>query len=83
MLLIQHGILHTMESDDPIQADLLIEDGKITRICREILLKKDTQIVNAEGLHVYPALSMPIVILESLKSRQQPRQMHPMRAPTR
>ena len=29
MLLIQHGMLHTMETDDPIQADLLIRDGEI------------------------------------------------------
>ena len=54
MLLIQHGILHTMESDDPIRADLLIEDGKIAEIAQKISPKKDVQILNADGLHIYP-----------------------------
>lgn len=54
MLLIQHGTLHTMESDDPIQADLLIKDGKIAKIARKVSPEKDVQILNAEGLHIYP-----------------------------
>ena len=54
MLLIQHGTLHTMESDDPIRADLLIRDGKIAKIARKILPEKNTQILDAEGLHIYP-----------------------------
>ena len=54
MLLIQHGTLHTMESDDPIRADLLIRDGKIAKIARKISPEKNTQILNAEGLHIYP-----------------------------
>lgn len=54
MLLIQHGILHTMESDCPIQADLLIQDGKIAKIEKSIRPEKNTEIINAEGLHVYP-----------------------------
>ena len=54
MLLIQHGTLHTMESDDPIRADLLIEDGKIAKIARKIYPEKAIQILNAEGLHIYP-----------------------------
>lgn len=54
MLLIQHGILHTMESDEPNQADLLIQDGKIEKIGQGIQPEKDVEIINAEGLHVYP-----------------------------
>ena len=54
MLLIQHGTLHTMESDDPIRADLLIKDGKIAKIARKVSPEKDVQILNAEGLHIYP-----------------------------
>ncbi len=54
MLLIQHGTLHTMEADAPIRADLLLEDGKIAKIAKEISPNRDTQIINAEGLHVYP-----------------------------
>jgi len=54
MLLIQHGTLHTMETDDPIQADLLIRDGKIAKIGHKIHLEKDREIINAHGLHIYP-----------------------------
>ena len=54
MLLIQHGTLHTMEADDSIKADLLIRDGKIVKIAEKISPEKDVQILNAEGLHIYP-----------------------------
>ena len=32
MLCVQNGILHTMESQGTIRADLLAEEGKIIRI---------------------------------------------------
>lgn len=54
MLLIQHGTLHTMETDDPIQADLLIQDGKIVKIGHKIHADKAIEIINAHGLHIYP-----------------------------
>lgn len=54
MLLIQNGILHTMESEDPVHADLLIKDGKIAQIARKITPKKGMKIIDAEGLRVYP-----------------------------
>lgn len=54
MLLIQHGTLHTMELDDPIRADMLIRDGKIAKIAHIIYPEKDVQIINAEGLHIFP-----------------------------
>lgn len=54
MLLIQHGTLHTMELDDPIRADMLIRDGKIAKIAHTIYPEKDVQIINAEGLHIFP-----------------------------
>lgn len=54
MLLIQNGILHTMEADDPIWADLLIENGKIAKIAGKISPKKGMRVINAEGLHIYP-----------------------------
>lgn len=54
MLLIQHGTLHTMETDDPVQADLLIRDGKIAKIGHKIHPDKDVEIINAHGLHIYP-----------------------------
>lgn len=54
MLLIQNGALHTMEEDNPIKADMLIRDGKIAKIGQGIQPEKDVEIINAEGLHVYP-----------------------------
>ena len=54
MLLIQNGTLHTMEEDKPINADMLIRDGNIAKIGQGIQPEKDVEIINAEGLHVYP-----------------------------
>lgn len=54
MLLIQNGALHTMEEDNLIKADMLIRDGKIAKIGQGIQPEKDVEIINAEGLHVYP-----------------------------
>lgn len=54
MLLIQHGTLHTMEADDPIRADMLIRDGKIAKIAHTIYPEKNVEILNAEGLHIFP-----------------------------
>ncbi len=54
MRLIQNGIFHTMESEDPVHADLLIENGKIAKIAGKISPKKGMRVINAEGLHIYP-----------------------------
>jgi len=54
MLLIQNGTLHTMEEDYPIKADMLIREGIISKIGQRIRLEKDVEILNAEGLHIYP-----------------------------
>lgn len=52
MLLIQNGTLHTMESDAPIRADLLIEEGKIEKIAPNITPRKHWHVFNGEGLHI-------------------------------
>ena len=54
MLLIKKGLLYTMESDRPVNADLLIKDGKIARIEREIVALEGVQVFNAHGLRVFP-----------------------------
>ena len=54
MLLIQNGIIHTMEANDPIRGDLLIKNGKIAKIAEKISPEKGTRVINAEGLRVYP-----------------------------
>ena len=54
MQLIKNGLLFTMESNRPIQADLLIREGKIAKIAENI--QADAEVFDAEGLGVYPGL---------------------------
>jgi len=54
MLLIQNGLLYTMETDEAVRADLLIDQGKILRISDNIQPTERMQIINASGLRVYP-----------------------------
>ncbi len=54
MLLISKGLLHTMESDKPIRADILVDKGKIIKIKKHIIPSTETEIFNAENLNVYP-----------------------------
>ena len=56
MLLIQNGLLFTMEKEAPERADLLIRDGKIAKIAPEIRPDGDTEVFDATGLRVYPGL---------------------------
>lgn len=54
MLLIKNGTLYTMEENEPICADLLINKGKIIEISEKINETYKMQIFDAEGLSVYP-----------------------------
>lgn len=54
MLLIKNGILYTMETEKPIHADLLEQDGKIIQIAEHIQETPDMQVLDASGLHVLP-----------------------------
>ena len=54
MLLIQGGILHTMEGPGPFQGDLLIREGKIARIAQSIPPTEAMKIFDARGLQVFP-----------------------------
>ncbi len=54
MLLIQHGLLYTMEKEQPVQADILIKNGKIAEIAPQITPAPDMQVLNAEHLLVFP-----------------------------
>lgn len=53
-LLIQKGLLYTMETEKPIKADLLIRNGKIAKIEEKIPTDADTPVFNAQGLRVFP-----------------------------
>ncbi len=54
MLLIINGLIHTMESDTPLRADILINKGKIIKIKKEIIPPEGSEIFDAENLNVYP-----------------------------
>ncbi len=54
MLLIQNGLLHTMEKNEAINADLLIDRGKILQISKGIQPTERMQTIDASGLRVYP-----------------------------
>ena len=54
MLLIQHGILYTMEKEEPMAADLLINNGKIEQIGSDIPKTDEMQVLDASGLLVFP-----------------------------
>ena len=54
MLLIQNGMLYTMEADTPIRADLLTKDGKIEKIAPKISPTKEMRVLDAAGKGVYP-----------------------------
>lgn len=54
MLLIQNGTLYTMETEEGMQGDLLIEHGKIVEIAECIPEKKEMEVLDATGLLVFP-----------------------------
>jgi len=54
MLLIQHGTLYTMETEEPVSADLLINNGKIEKIAKNIPVTDKTNVIDATGLLVFP-----------------------------
>jgi len=54
LLLIQNGVLHTMEKEEPVQKDLLIKDGKIEKVAKNIKKTEQMQTLDASGMHIYP-----------------------------
>ncbi len=54
MLLIANGLLHTMETDTPLRADILVNKGKIIKIKENIIPTEGTEVFDAENLNVYP-----------------------------
>lgn len=54
MLLIQNGLLYTMEDNAPFQGDLLIKNGKIDKIAEHIEADAEMEVYDAKGLHVFP-----------------------------
>ena len=45
MLLIQNGLLYTMEKEEPFYGDILIKDGKIERIADKISASDNMEVI--------------------------------------
>lgn len=54
MLCVRNGLLHDAIREEAYQADILVENGKIKAIGEHLETEEGVQIVEAEGLHVYP-----------------------------
>ena len=54
MLLIKNGLLYTMETEQPIRADLLVKNGKIAEIAPDIKITDNMEVLDATGLLVFP-----------------------------
>ena len=59
MILIQNGLLYTMEEERPFQGDLLIKEGKIAEIAEKIEPSKEMELLDASGMWVLPGLIDP------------------------
>lgn len=59
MLLIKNGLIHTMEEDEPVYSDLLIENGKIKKIEKQINPPIDAHIFDAYGMQIFPGFIDP------------------------
>ncbi|MCO4320111.1 amidohydrolase family protein [Aliidiomarina quisquiliarum] len=55
-ILLQGGTLHTVSHGSLEQTDLLIVDGKIAAMGKELTVPANAQIINVSGQHVYPGL---------------------------
>lgn len=54
MLLIQNGIVFTMENQQAVRADVLIEQGKIVKIASKIEKTENMKLIDAKGKNVFP-----------------------------
>ncbi len=54
MLLIQNGLVFTMEANEERYADLLIDKDKIIQISKKITPTERMRIIDASGLRIYP-----------------------------
>lgn len=54
MLCVKNGLIHDAVNRETYQGDILIEDGKIKAIGKELALEEGTEVIDAEGLMVYP-----------------------------
>ncbi len=55
-ILIKSATLHTVSNGTLSDTDLLLVDGKISKIAKDISQPKDARVIDAKGKHVYPGL---------------------------
>lgn len=54
MICIRNGLVFDAVNETPEVKDILVENGKIVKIGADLEVPADCEIVDAEGLHVYP-----------------------------
>ena len=54
MLCIKNGLIHDGVNREAYYADILVEDGKICKIGKDLPISEETEVIDAEGLLVYP-----------------------------
>ncbi len=54
MLCIKNGMVHDAIHKEAFQADILVENGKISAIGQNLDAGENADMIDAEGLHVYP-----------------------------
>ncbi len=54
MLCVKNGMIHDAVHEDAFRGDILVEDGKIKAIGENLEIPEGAEVVDAEGLQVYP-----------------------------
>lgn len=54
MICIKNGLLHDSVNQEPVEADILIDQGKIVEIGKALDVPNETEVIDASGLMVYP-----------------------------
>ena len=54
MLCIKNGLIHDAVTREAYKGDILVENGKISAIGSDISVTEGTEIIDAEGLQIYP-----------------------------
>jgi imidazolonepropionase-like amidohydrolase len=53
-MIVKNGLIYDAVKKDPYVADIRVEEGKIKKIAKSIAPKKGEEVIDAEGLRVYP-----------------------------
>ena len=56
MKLIKNGTVYTMTQKEPVVADILIRDGKIEQIGKDLVVNGVDDVIDATGYRVYPGM---------------------------